>query len=71
MVPESIRTRSRVGAHMLIEEFMVLANEEVAKWCEGHGLPFLSRVHGLPPYNSMEIIKQILSTVAKPRHIEA
>lgn len=56
---------------MLIEEFMVLANEEVAKWCEGHGLPFLSRVHGLPPYNSMEIIKQILSTVAKPRHIEA
>lgn len=47
---------------MLIEEFMVLANEEVAKWCDGHGIPFLSRVHGLPPYNSMEVIKQILST---------
>jgi ribonuclease R len=47
---------------MLIEEFMVLANEEVAKWCDGHGIPFLSRVHGLPPYNSLEVIKQILST---------
>lgn len=33
---------------MMIEEFMVLANEEVAKWCVKHELPFLSRVHGLP-----------------------
>lgn len=40
---------------------MVIANEEVAKWCDHHGLPFLSRVHGLPPYNSMEAIRQIIA----------
>ena len=39
---------------------MVLANEEVAKWCERHGLPFLSRVHGLPGNEQTEIIQSIL-----------
>jgi ribonuclease R len=27
---------------------MVLANEEIAKWCHHHNIPFLSRVHGTP-----------------------
>lgn len=43
--PLRIKKRERNDAHKLIEEFMVLANEEVAKWCENNGLPFLSRVH--------------------------
>ena len=33
---------------MLIEECMVLANEEIAKWCHHQNIPFLSRVHGTP-----------------------
>lgn len=39
---------------------MVLANEEVAKWCKNNGLPFLSRVHGLPGNEQTEIIGEIL-----------
>jgi ribonuclease R len=45
---------------MLIEEFMVIANEEVARWCDTHGLPFLSRVHGIPPFNSVDVIRKII-----------
>ena len=42
--PIGIRKRDRNDAHRLIEEFMVLANEEVAKWCTKRKIPFLSRV---------------------------
>jgi hypothetical protein len=42
---------------------MVLANEEVAKWCKKHNLPFLSRVHGLPGNEQTEIINTILGQV--------
>ncbi len=58
--PIHIKKRERNDAHKLIEEFMVLANEEVAKWCQQHGLPFLSRVHGLPGNEQTEIIQWIL-----------
>ena len=62
IVPTGVHTRTRVAAHMLIEEFMVLANEEVAKWCDAQGIPFLSRVHGLPSENALGIIRQIIVT---------
>lgn len=62
IVPTNIKLRSRVDAHMLIEEFMVLTNEEVAKWCDAHQIPFLSRVHDAPPYNSQEILRKILAS---------
>lgn len=58
--PIGIKKRERNDAHKLIEEFMVLANEEVAKWCELQGLPFLSRVHGLPGNEQTQIIQGIL-----------
>ncbi len=59
--PLSIKKRERNDAHKLIEEFMVLANEEVAKWCEKENIPFLSRVHGLPGNEQTEIIQWILT----------
>lgn len=46
--PNKIRKRERNDAHILIEEFMVLANEEVAKWCSKRQIPYLSRVHDAP-----------------------
>lgn len=39
---------------------MVLANEEVAKWCHAKWIPFLSRVHGLPGNEQTEIIQAII-----------
>ncbi len=47
---------------------MVLANEEVAKWCKKHDLPFLSRVHGLPGNEQTEIINAILSQDKNNQH---
>ncbi len=63
-VPLQIRKRERNDAHKLIEEFMVLANEEVAKWCNNNKIPFLSRVHGLPGNEQTEIIQWILQKSA-------
>ncbi len=59
---------------MLIEECMVLANEEVAKWCEASEIPFLSRVHGLPAQEHIETIARIIElrgakTDLEPLHI--
>jgi len=54
------KVRERNDAHKLIEECMVLANEEVAKWCTKRKIPFLSRVHDAPPLEQREIIARIL-----------
>ncbi len=45
---------------MMIEEFMVLANEEVAKWAIKRKIPFLSRVHGAPSVEKTREILEIL-----------
>lgn len=54
---------------MLIEECMILANEEVAKWCTKKSIPFLSRVHGLPSADQMRMIEYIIGKVST-KHIE-
>lgn len=56
-IPKNVSKRLRTNAHKLIEEFMVLANEEVAKWCEKYTVPFLSRNHSLPGNDQMKIIE--------------
>ncbi len=74
---ENIHKRERHDAHMMIEEFMVLANEEVAKWCSTKKIPFLSRVHEAPTEEKEGDIRAILDTsgypilspVLEPRHI--
>lgn len=43
-----IRRAERNDAHMLIEEFMIAANETVSKWLESRKLPFPFRVHASP-----------------------
>lgn len=70
----NIKKRERNTAHMLIEECMVLANEEVAKWCVREKLPFLSRVHTIPGEEQRKIIAEILENNSlreniEPRHI--
>ena len=50
--PVGIFTKERKDAHLLIEDFMLLANREVAiyiaKKGKGHEIPFVYRVHDLP-----------------------
>ena len=46
--------RLRHDAHRLIEEFMIAANEAVARHLRDAGLPFLYRVHPLPDPERLE-----------------
>jgi len=47
-VPLDIRRVERLESHRLIEDFMILANEAVARACAARGLPVLYRVHEPP-----------------------
>ncbi len=71
-----IQKRERGASHMMIEEFMVLTNEEVAKWCTKYSLPFLSRIHHLPPEANAKIIREIVGLASvhetiHPSHIRS
>ncbi|HET8723724.1 MAG TPA: ribonuclease R, partial [Anaeromyxobacteraceae bacterium] len=44
----AIEKRPRNRAHRIVEEFMLAANEAVARWFGERDLPTIYRVHGLP-----------------------
>ena len=46
--PIDIRPSPRLNSHRLIEEFMLLANEVVARYMTNRGIPILYRVHESP-----------------------
>ncbi|MFO7766307.1 MAG: ribonuclease R [Pelovirga sp.] len=46
-------------AHRLIEEFMLAANEAVARYLGGQGWPFLYRVHSEPDEAKLEELQQL------------
>ncbi|MFN3505795.1 MAG: ribonuclease R, partial [Caldimicrobium sp.] len=50
---ENIIKRERNLAHMLIEDFMIAANEAVAEFLTEKGYPFLYRVHDKPDENKI------------------
>ncbi|MEW6599573.1 MAG: ribonuclease R [Nitrospirota bacterium] len=60
--PESIVRAERNLAHMIIEEFMIAANEAVASRLEGLGVPSLYRVHEKPDTTKIEELKPIFSS---------
>ncbi|MDR2634549.1 MAG: ribonuclease R, partial [Clostridiales bacterium] len=43
----------------IIEEFMLLANETVARYMEAEGLPFVYRIHGKPDAEKLSGIKEL------------
>ena len=46
--------------HELIETYMVLANEQAAKWCKKRKIPFLSRVHEEPSSENTKFLQDLL-----------
>jgi ribonuclease R len=60
-VPLEIFTKERKDAHLLVEDFMLLANKEVAAYIHkkeaGSEIPFVYRVHDLPDPDKLEDFK--------------
>jgi len=56
--PISIKIKERKEAHLLVEDFMLLANREVASYLQskqnGSEIPFVYRVHDLPDSDRLE-----------------
>lgn len=58
--PENIIRAERNIAHRIIEEFMIAANEAVARHLKAHDFPLLYRVHQGPDQDSLESIAPFL-----------
>uniref|UniRef100_A0A7V4JPC2 Ribonuclease R n=1 Tax=Thermodesulfobacterium geofontis TaxID=1295609 RepID=A0A7V4JPC2_9BACT len=56
---ENIVKRERNLAHMLIEDFMITANEAVAEYLTKRGYPFLYRIHEKPDPNKFKQLSEI------------
>lgn len=67
-VPEAIVRAERNFAHMLIEEFMIAANEAVAEHLETLGVPFLYRIHEEPDPMKLEEMARVLRSLLTLKH---
>ena len=77
---ESIVEAERNIAHKLIEEFMLLANETVATYVEGRGMPCVYRIHEQPDVLKVEQFEEFISGfgyslaappgAVRPRHFQ-
>ena len=54
-----VSKRFQSSSMKLIEQFMLEANETVAKHCTGNRLPALYRVHGSPDLSKLERLKKV------------
>ncbi|MEQ9401475.1 MAG: ribonuclease R [Longimicrobiales bacterium] len=59
--PLDIQRQERLEAHRLVEDFMILANEVVAREAEARGLPVLYRVHEPPTRQRAEELADFLA----------
>ena len=67
--PVSMGIRSRGDAHMLIEEFMLLANCAVAGHAQKTALPFPYRVHEKPDSEKLANLELMLIALGKPMKV--
>ncbi|MDD7174500.1 MAG: ribonuclease R [Clostridiales bacterium] len=58
--PVEILKRERGEAERMIEDFMLAANEAVARFARTHGVPLLYRVHEKPDPDKLAIFKDFL-----------
>jgi ribonuclease R len=75
---EAIEKRPRNRAHRIVEEFMLAANEAVARWFGARDLPTIYRVHGVPDEEKLEGFLELARThgfdvpdAADPRGLNA
>jgi ribonuclease R len=55
----AIERRPRNRAHRIVEEFMLAANEAVARWFGERDLPTIYRVHGLPDEDKLRTFLEL------------
>jgi len=65
--PERIINAERNFAHVVIEEFMIAANEAVAEFVESRGVPCIFRVHEEPNESKLAEIQAVAFGVGKMR----
>ncbi len=58
----AIERRPRNRAHRIVEEFMLAANEAVARWFGARELPTIYRVHGLPDEEKLQAFLGLAAT---------
>jgi ribonuclease R len=61
--PVDIVRIQRLSSHLLIEDFMLLANEVVAREAEARRLPILYRIHESPTRDKMEQLRDFLASL--------
>ncbi|MBI3449374.1 MAG: VacB/RNase II family 3'-5' exoribonuclease [Acidobacteria bacterium] len=61
--PGTIALRERTAANRLIEEFMLAANEAVAKGLSDKGVPSLYRVHEAPDVADIEEVEETIAAL--------
>lgn len=64
--PVDIQKVLRLSSHELIEDFMLLANEIVAKEGVNRRLPLLYRVHEPPTEDRMRAVRDLLDALGQP-----
>jgi ribonuclease R len=57
-----IEKRPRNRAHRVVEEFMLAANEAVARWFGTRDLPTIYRVHGVPDEEKLKIFLELAAS---------
>ncbi len=75
--PIRIERRAREDSHRLVEDFMLLANETLAKQAAAKGWPFLFRVHAAPEPDRLETLRTLLASLGlnlpkqvEPKHLQ-
>jgi ribonuclease R len=63
--PEAVIKAERNFAHMVIEEFMIAANEAVAEHLERLGMPSLYRIHEEPDPMKLEEIMKVVKPLGR------
>jgi ribonuclease R len=59
--PPTVQRILRLDTHRLIEEFMILTNESVARAVESRGAPFIYRVHEAPDPDRLERLREFIA----------